>query len=89
MAITKTKHLLSIVAEFVDEDDRTLTVENPDGINWETGEVSAALISKIQASATHAAKVLIGDKTGAAFRRYRSAKAVEQTTHYLQFTPAA
>lgn len=67
---------LKLLAAFSDEDDRTLTLDNPvDGISE----------SQIHALEPAAAKVLIGDKYGADFTRFKSAAYVKGTTTTMEF----
>lgn len=61
---TTTTHEFKLVAAFADEDDRTLTLPNP------ISGISAADISSLQSAA---ASVLIGDKYGAQFTRFKRA----------------
>lgn len=61
---------LSLLAGFVDEDDRTITLQNPAANITE---------SQIRALESAAAPVLIGDKYGAAFSRFKSAKYTNAT----------
>lgn len=68
--ITFTKEL-KLLAGFADEDDRTITISDP-----KVGLTS----NEIHAFATVAAPVLIGDKYGAAFVRFKEAKYVNKTT---------
>ena len=77
--ITKTKGTLQLVAEFTDGDDRTITVDNP------KATLTAAAINAV---ATYAKNnnILIGDKAGADFSRFKSAKKIAQTTKYLDLS---
>ena len=68
---------LKLLAGFADEDDRTITVNNP-----KTGLTAA----QINAVGELAAGVLIGDKYGAAFTRFKEANYVEGTTTTYDFT---
>lgn len=61
---------LKLVAEFADEDDRTLTLDNP------RDSLTAA---DIEGFAAKAEQVLIGDKAGAPFTRFKSAKYLQGT----------
>ena len=61
---------LSLLAGFVDEDDRTISLQNP---------VANITESQIRALESAAAPVLIGDKYGAAFSRFKSAKYINAT----------
>lgn len=64
-----TTYELKILAGFVDEDDRTLTLPNP------KPEITT---EELEALETLAAPVLIGDKYGAQFSRFKSV--VRKTT---------
>lgn len=65
---------LSIVAEFTDGDDRTITMPNPKaGLSW----------ADIEVLNHSASSVLIGDRAQANFYRIKDAKIRETTTiHY-------
>lgn len=78
--IVKTKSTLSLVAEFKDGDDRTLTLDNPK---------STLTATQINALNTPAAAALIGDKNDAEFLRFRSARITSSTITYLDLTPQA
>ena len=75
----KTSSVLSLVAEFTDGDDRTINLDNPK---------SGLTASVINACASYAPGVLIGDKYSADFYRFKSAKVVERTTVYLDLATA-
>ena len=62
-----TTNKLCCVSEFVDNDDRTLTLDNP------KANVSAAQIKAVEAQ-IKAKNLLIGDKAGADFLRFKSAR---------------
>lgn len=65
-----TTNQLKLLAGFADEDDRTISVEDPkENLTWDN----------IQTLANSAANVLIGDKYAAKFTRFKSAKYVETT----------
>lgn len=65
-----TTNQLKLLAGFADEDDRTITFDEPkSGLTW----------SDIESLASKAQNVLIGDKYSAAFTRFKSAKYVEST----------
>lgn len=65
----KTTRQLKLLAGFADEDDRTITIDNPkQNLTW----------ADIEAFQT-VSFVLIGDKFGAAFTRYKEAKYVDTT----------
>lgn len=72
--IVTTKSTLSLEAEFKDGDTRTITRDNPK---------SGLTAAQINNTSSAAAAVLVGDKTGAEFLRWKSAKITEgTTTHY-------
>jgi len=72
--ITKTTQTLKLLAGFADADDRTISLDNP------RNNVTEADIRSFE---TAAAPVLIGDKYGAAFTRFKTASIVNTTTKYL------
>ena len=72
----KTTSTLSIIAEFVDEDTRTINMDNP------KAEITQSDIASIQ---TAAAGVLIGDKTGAQFARLKTPIRKDTTTTTIIF----
>ena len=61
---------LKVVAAFADEDDRTLTFDNP---------IDNLTEQQIKALEPLAAKVIIGDKFGATFTRFKTASYHNQT----------
>lgn len=67
---------LKLLAGFADEDDRTLTVENPRDNLTE---------ADIRALEPEAAEVIIGDKYGAKFSRFKSASYVTGVTTRYTF----
>ena len=69
---------VKIVAAFADEDDRTIRYPNPK---------ESLTKSAILALQTLAEPVLIGDKYGAAFTRFKSAKIVNKLETTLDLTP--
>lgn len=77
---TKTTKSLKIVAGFADGDERTISIDNP------SATVSAAAISALDSLASG---VLIGDKYGAAFTKFKDAGIYETTTVYLDIAPQA
>ena len=79
MDVTKTKGTLQLVAEFTDGDDRTITIDNP------KASVSAADINAVSAYAK-TNNIIIGDKAGADFTRFKTAKKIAQTTKYLDLS---
>lgn len=68
---TTTYKQVKIIAAFADEDDRTITIENP---------VDNLTEQDIRALEPAAAKVIIGDKYGAAFTRFKTAYYHNATT---------
>ena len=65
----KTTRQLKLLAGFADEDDRTITIDDPkQNLTWADIEAFQAV-----------SFVLIGDKYGAAFTRYKEAKYVDTT----------
>ena len=73
----KTTNHIKLLAAFSDEDDRTITVNNG------RSNVTAA---EVLALATLALPVLIGDKYGADFTRFKSATYVSKTETTLDPT---
>lgn len=68
--VMKTEKRLALLAGFVDEDDRTLNIPNPrDNVT----------VSEIRTLEPLAEKVIIGDKYGATFTRFKSAKIISST----------
>ena len=66
-----TEKSLKLLAGFADEDDRTISITDPkENLTWENIETLANL----------ATPVLIGDKYGAAFTRFKSADYVDRRT---------
>lgn len=68
---TTSYNRLSLLAGFADEDDRTITVDDP--------KTSINLAEAIHELEPIAAKVLIGDKHSATFTRFKEAKLVQGT----------
>lgn len=60
---------LKLLAGFADEDDRTITIDNPD-----TSIDLGVAIGQLEPLA---APVLVGDKYGATFTRFKEAKIVD------------
>lgn len=73
---------LSMVAEFADGDDRTITVDNPDNSN--AASLTAAVDSLGAYCQTN--QIFLGDKTGANFTKFRSAKVVTKTKTVLDLS---
>ena len=69
--VTSTERKLVILAGFVDEDDRSITLQNP---------VTDLTQAQIETALNPYAHVLIGDKYQAAFSRFKSARYVTSTT---------
>lgn len=67
---TTTTQKLVILAGFVDEDDRSISISNP---------VQNLTKSSIESALNNYAHVLIGDKYKAEFSRWKSAKYVTTT----------
>ena len=73
---TKVTKQLKLLAGFADEDDRTITIDNPKlDLTWTDIEEFAAV-----------SNVLIGDKYGAAFTRYKEAKYVDTTLTTIEIS---
>ena len=66
----KTSNQLKLVAGFADGDERTISIDNP------SATVSAAAIKALDSLASG---VIIGDKYGAAFTRFKDA-GIQETT---------
>lgn len=72
--ITKVTHTLQLLAGFADADDRTISLDSPKSNITE---------QEIRDLEPLAAPVIIGDKYGAAFTRFKTAKIVNKTTKHL------
>ena len=73
---TKVTKQLKLLAGFDDEDDRTITIDSPkENLTW-------ADIEAFQ----DVSFVLIGDKFGAAFTRYKEAKYVDTTLTTIEIS---
>lgn len=73
----KTTNDLKILVGFVDEDDRTITINNPKtNLTWND-------IANLESAATN---VLIGDKYAAKFSRVKTAKYVDTTITTLDIS---
>ena len=70
---TTTTSTLQVVAGFADNDDRTINLENPN-----TAIDLGAGVGNLQNFAKQK-QVIIGDKAGAAFTGFKSAKIVNKT----------
>ena len=79
--VSKTKNVLSLEQEFTDGDTRTLNLDNP------SPTITAAAINAVGAY-NKLYQCTKGDKTGANFLRFKSAKIVVGSTTYLDLTPA-
>lgn len=81
--IIKTSNTLSIEAGFKDGDTRAISVENPN--------TAINLSSAIKTLGTYVKtnNLLVGDKAGADFDRFNSAKIVQRTTVYLDLAAGA
>lgn len=72
--VIKTTNQLKILAGFADEDDRTLSIDNPkDDLTW----------SQIEVLENKSANVLIGDKYAAKFSRFKEAYYLNTETKTL------
>lgn len=67
----KTETRIALLAGFSDEDDRTINLSNP------RDNVTEA---EVRALEPYASTVLVGDKYGAPFTRFKSAKIITVTT---------
>lgn len=72
----KSQSSIVLTAEFVDEDTRTITQDNP------KNEITAADIASIQSAA---AGVLVGDKQGSPFARFKQPVRRDTTTTEIVF----
>ena len=72
----KNSSQIVLTAEFADEDTRTITQDNP------KSDITAADIASITSAA---ANVLIGDKQGAAFARFKTPIIRNTTTTEIIF----
>lgn len=79
----KSTSTLQLVAEFYDSDDRTITLDNP-----KASLTASALAASINAIGDYAKtnNVLIGDKDGAAFLKFKSAKKVANISTIYDLT---
>ena len=69
----KTLRQLKLVASFVDGDYRTITAKNPKKTLTKADFADDTELTQA------ASKAIVGDRHGAAFNRWKSAKLVEQT----------
>lgn len=70
---TITSSTLQVVAGFVDGDDRTINLDNPNtAINLAQGVKNLETYTKTN-------QVIIGDKAGAAFKEFKSATIIDKT----------
>lgn len=78
--VTKNKDTLQLGMRFADEDTRALTLDDP-----KTTLSGAAMAASINAIGAYikANDVVIGDKNGADFVRFDSAKIVHSSTTYF------
>lgn len=79
--IVKTKNELSLVAEFNDNDTRTIKLDNP------AATITGAAINEV-GDYIRDNNILIGDKAGSPFYRFNKATKVVGTTKYLDLTTA-
>lgn len=75
--LVSTKKTLQLVAEFIDGDTRTITLENP------KASLTAA---DIDATTSLMLQGLIGDKTGAQFYRWKTAAVIDKNTIELDIS---
>ena len=80
--IVKTRSNLQLTAEFVDNDDRILTLDNPASLT------TAQFADSINAIGEYIKdnNAIIGDKEGANFLRFKSAKKVTTTSTIYDLT---
>lgn len=80
--LVKTKSALQMVAEFVDNDDRAITLDNPASLT------TAQFADSINAVGDYIKtnNVIIGDKEGANFLRFKSAKKIVTTSIIYDLT---
>jgi len=72
--VTQTK-TLQVVASFVDGDDRTINIDNPNtALNLAQGIVNLGNYTK-------ANNIILGDKAGADFKEFKSAKIINKKVH--------
>ena len=76
----KSTEYVVLVGEFRDGDDRSINIDNP-GVNVNDATNMAAYAASINAVGAYAKQknILIGDKAGADFIRFKSAKHVNRT----------
>lgn len=75
----KSSNELKMVAGFYDDDDRTITIQNP-----KTNLVAADI--KAFETVAKNTQAILGDKTGAAFVSIKSAKTLQKTKTDLDLT---
>ena len=71
----KSSNTLVLNAEFVDEDTRTISVDDPNATIVAAGASASASVSAL-GNFIKTNNILIGDKAGADFSRIKSAKVV-------------
>lgn len=71
--VQTTTTTLELVAEYADGDTRTITQENPNT------SIDLAARIKSLSNFCKTSQVIIGDKTGAAFKRFKTARTRERT----------
>ena len=82
-----TTEQLVMVGEFKDGDDRTIALDNPKYDPEDDDELAqAATDINAIANTVKTKQLLIGDKAGADFLRFKSAKIVHKTTITLDLT---
>jgi len=75
----KSETVLQMLADFVDGDDRTITISDPD-LSIDLGNAVYNLQSFLQSS-----QVLLGDKAGANFSEFRYANLVSTDRRIFTF----
>lgn len=75
-----TASTLTLLAGFADDDDRSITLDNPNAVIAAADIITLGSFAKTK-------KILIGDKAGASFTRFKSAKKRTRTVTNLDLTP--
>lgn len=75
----KSETVLQMLADFVDGDDRTMTINDPD-MSLDLGDSVYSLQSFLQSN-----NVLVGDKAGANFSEFRYANLVSTDRRIFTF----
>ena len=77
----KTRNELQLVAEFNDNDTRTIKLDNP------AATITGAAINEV-GDYIRDNNILVGDKAGSPFYRFNKATKITGTTIYLDLTTA-